>query len=94
MNQVTLPEELRQLEAEVKRQLPTTAVEYDEPQNPQGFWWATFFHGGNNVVVEWRPSTGFGVYADDATYSEGPEEVFAHLNECVDNVVSRLKAEA
>ena len=93
MNLVTIPDELRQLEREVIAKLPGTSVKYDEPHDSEGLWWADFSHRNHKAVVEWRASTGFGLHTKDGGYGERPQDTFAHVNECVDNVVSRLRGE-
>lgn len=85
--------ELNALKAAVQEQLPGVTIDEDEPEKEGGSYWLDFTYGGNEVTVGWLPSTGFGIYAEDAGMGEGPEEVLAHYSECVIIVVARLKGE-
>ncbi len=56
--------------------LPDVELQLDPSVSPDGSWWLDVKNQEHSLVVEWKPSKGFGVSSDDISYGEGPDEVY------------------
>lgn len=74
----TLPEDLKQIEAELKRRLPGTCCEWDPPENKGVHFFLDVTLYGKHVVVEIEPQRVYAVtlLTEDTLPFGGPDVVF------------------
>ncbi len=56
--------------------LPQSRVKVDEPKQAGGNYWVDVSIGKKRHALEYRPGKGFGLFHEDATYGEGPAEIY------------------
>ena len=56
--------------------LPQSRVRVDEPKQAGGNYWVDVSIGKRRQALEYRPGKGFGLFHEDATYGEGPAEIY------------------
>jgi len=74
----------------VKTQFPEVEVQIDLPIRPKGGHWAHFKLGQEVTEVEWRPELGFGFFASDAGFGEGPSEIIVETEKAIEKIISNL----
>jgi DNA-binding XRE family transcriptional regulator len=84
------------LRNELIKRLPGAVATLDSPLVATGSHWLDAQFDGNTVVIEWRPSRGFGLSSaplegEDAGYGEGPDEVYDSEEEALDRLVEILR---
>lgn len=84
------------LRDELLGRLPGAVTTLDSPVVSTGSHWLDVQFNGNNVVVEWRPSKGFGLSSaplerGDYGYGEGPDEVYDNEEEALERLVGILR---
>ena len=79
---------LEKLQKMAQARFPEADAALDAPDNPEGSWWVDVALGEQAVMVEWRPSRGFGVSARLDVVR--PDEVFDSLDETFNRVESLL----
>ncbi|MES3031187.1 MAG: hypothetical protein V4697_02125 [Patescibacteria group bacterium] len=67
--------EFESLVESIKEQFPRVKLHIDEPAKQSSGHWLDVCLGDTYVTIEWRPNQGFGFFAKDAEYGEGPEEI-------------------
>ncbi len=80
--------EIEWLVEQLKARLPEATSKVDEPHHPTGNHWLDVTKRETRVTVEWRPGQGFGFFADDAGYGEGPEEVIPEKEKALEKIIS------
>jgi hypothetical protein len=83
--------EFESLVEKIREQFPDAQIHIDSPEKPKGNHWLDVKNGEKSVTVEWRPAQGFGFYAADAGYGEGPQEIIPDMDEAFKKVVSLLQ---
>lgn len=75
---ITLPEDLKQIEAELKRRLPGVRCEWDLPINAGVYFFLDVMLSGKHVVVEIEPQRVCEVtlLTEDTLPFSGPDIVF------------------
>ncbi len=68
--------------------LPDATVKVDEPHPPTGNHWLDVTRNEKHVTVEWRQGRGFGFFAEDAGYGEGPEEVIPEKEKALEKILA------
>lgn len=61
--------------AQIRAKFPTAKIKTDWPEKPTGNCWLDVKFGRKRVTVEWSPKRGFGFFAKDAGYGEGPKDI-------------------
>jgi DNA-binding XRE family transcriptional regulator len=80
------------LKEELSKRLPGVAVTLDSPKDPSGSYWLDGRFQGNAVVVEWRPSMGFGVSSVPSEgYGEGPDEFYDDWSSALERIIRVLR---
>jgi DNA-binding XRE family transcriptional regulator len=83
------------LESSVKSAISSVRVDVDAPKAEGGAWFVDFTNGKKKVVVEWRPSRGFGISTPaTAGYGEGPHEVYPNVAAAAERVIALLNTGA
>jgi DNA-binding XRE family transcriptional regulator len=82
---------------DLARKFPRLPILMTEPVQPDGSWWLDVGREGaaSPIVVEWRPSRGFGVSTPDPEghdYGLGPDEVYPGLSDAFDRVVALIES--
>lgn len=74
----TLPKELKQIEADIQKRLPTANCSWDSTNNPKCVRCLDVWVDGKLVVVEVTPEHAYGVtlLPDDGILGEKPDTVF------------------
>ena len=85
-SEMTLPDPLAELSAELRKEHPDASVEVDRPTDPDGEWWLDIACNDFRCNVAWRVDHGFGVFTSKLGYNDQPDEVYRS----VDLVVTRL----
>ena len=67
---------VEQLKRLLKESLPRCVVSVDAPDRAGGIWMLDLRLGKKNHTLEYRPGRGFGLFAVDAGYGEGPAEIY------------------
>jgi DNA-binding XRE family transcriptional regulator len=60
----------------VKERLPRCTVSVDAPDRAGGTWWLDVSMARKRLTLEYRPGKGFGFFHDNASYGEGPAEIY------------------
>jgi DNA-binding XRE family transcriptional regulator len=84
------------LRNELIKRLPGAVTTLDSPIVSTGSHWLDVQFGGNAVVIEWRPSRGFGLSSsplegEDYGYGEGPDEVYDNEEEALERLIEILR---
>lgn len=83
--------QIQSLEATLHRQLPTIKTSLEEPFHEDGVWWLDARHGEHAVVIDWRPSRGFGVSSLPAEgFGDRSDERYRDPDEVVTRTVQLL----
>jgi hypothetical protein len=83
--------EIEWLAEQLKVRLPEVVSKVDKPHRPTGNHWLDVTKGEKCVTVEWRPGQGFGFFAEDAGYGEGPAEVITTKEEALEKIISSFQ---
>jgi DNA-binding XRE family transcriptional regulator len=79
----------------LRRKVRGAKVTIDPPQNPLATWHLDATHGGAAVVVDWRPSHGFGISAseekDSGSGDSAPDEIYEDADEAQARVLHLLR---
>lgn len=79
------------LKEQLQRRFPDAAVEVDAPLRSRGIWFLDVKREGHRVRVQWAPRRGFGLFAGrEATYGEGPDEVYSSAKRAYVRIVDLL----
>src|SRR4051812_11426491 len=74
--------------------VPDATFEMDRPERGGGSWWLDATRGHQSLVVEWKPSMGFGVSSLPSDgFGEGPDEFFDDEEEALGRVEHLLRSE-
>lgn len=74
---MTPKQQIDQFRKLVNQYIPGAAVAVDPPSNPTGDWFIDVTYRDHRLVVEFRPSLGFGISSgSEDSYGEGPDEFF------------------
>jgi hypothetical protein len=84
--------ELELLAAQVTERLSAVTVSFDLPEKPKGSHWLDLRLNGRHIPIEWRPGEGFGFFAHDAGYGEGPELTLTDPDKAIHEAICRLSA--
>ncbi len=76
---------------ELKKRLPDVVVKVDEPELASGNYWLDIKRSDKEIVVEWRQKEGFGFFAEDASFGEGPNEIIADKEAALEKILSAFK---
>ncbi|HEY4511631.1 MAG TPA: hypothetical protein VJH55_02210 [Candidatus Paceibacterota bacterium] len=82
--------ELEQLQSKIKAQFPKAETKIDIPERSDGNFWLDTKIDTGSLTVEWRPDEGFGFYASDAGYGEGPEKIIEDVDVAFREALIRL----
>lgn len=76
----------------VLKTLKEVSISLDHPETPEGctFIAITSHVLDNALIVEFKPGQGFGFYANDTVYSEGPEKIFATAETAINYFASLI----
>ena len=66
---------LKTLLNDLRQRFPTARVKLDAPDNPNGEHWIDVITDQGRASFAWRPALGFGFYAEDAGFGDGPEKI-------------------
>ena len=80
------------MKEEAKKQFPDATISVDYPEKEGGWQWLDVRLNNKHVAVEWRPKEGFGFFAEDAGYGEGPNEIFTETDKAIERLITKLKA--
>jgi len=70
---------------------PSATVSIDKPKRADGVWFLDVSHDGHTVNVQWQAKHGFGVSGSaDASYGEGPDEIYEDTDAVRHRVLSLL----
>ena len=83
---------IEQLMKQVVRHLPDSHVKVDEPEHTGGSHWVNVTVGKKLRTLEYRPGKGFGLFADNAGYGEGPEEIYRTPERAVQRLMQLVAA--
>ncbi len=83
--------EIEWLVEQLKKRLPEAQTHVDAPERPKGNHWLDVRQGQKLITVEWRPEQGFGFYAADAGYGEGPAEIVSSKEEALEKIMISLQ---
>lgn len=75
------------LETQVRLQFPDAQIHTDLPEMPQGDSWLDLVKDGKKETVQWKPGVGFGFFADDATFGEGPNQIILEKEKALEKLV-------
>jgi len=84
--------EIEWLVEQLKTRLSDLEIKVDEPYHPTGNHWLDAKKDQKRVTVEWRPGQGFGFFAEDADYGEGPEEVIPEKEKALEKIIDSLQS--
>jgi DNA-binding XRE family transcriptional regulator len=70
--------------------LPQSRIKVEEPENPKGSYWLDVSMGKKLHTLEYRPGKGFGLFRNDASYGEGPTEIYLTAERAVQRLVQVL----
>lgn len=83
--------QLKSMIARLERAFPAAQVRLDAPDSPNGEHWFDLIAKDRRVSFAWRPREGFGVFARDSGFGEGPttivptlEDVLPYLRQALD----------
>lgn len=83
------------LRAAVIATRPNVIATLDAPDDPKGTWFLDLVDEGHHVVVEWRPTAGFGVSSVvEHGFGEGPEEIYFEVEAATVRVLDLLRNRA
>lgn len=86
---------LQELEASVRRKLPSIEASLDVSTTAEGSSWLDLRLGSHRVAVEWRPGRGFGISSSPETaYGEGSDELYPDLPTTRERLVELLRTSA
>jgi DNA-binding XRE family transcriptional regulator len=87
---------IEELQRRVLAQLPDVRVEIDLPDSATGPAWLDLVQDKHHVSVEWRPRLGIGVSAQVAAdaFGEGPDEVYADIDQAATRIVELARSKA
>lgn len=83
--------EFESLVEKVREQFPDAQIKVDLPEATNGNCWLDAKMGLKRVTVEWRPGKGFGFFAEDAGYGEGPNEIIPDKDKAFEKVTAFLQ---
>lgn len=81
---------IEKLQADLAKRFPDSEMEIDAPDDPLGSWHLDVRPGGDRpwVVIEWKPSLGFGVSTPDGDdFGTKPDEVLPNARAAYDRSV-------
>lgn len=73
-----------------KTRLKPDSVKIDSPEHSLGSRWVDITHGTKKETVEYRPDLGFGFFAPDTGYGEGPNLIVASWEVALETLATRL----
>lgn len=84
------------LRNELIKRLPGAVTTLESPIVSTGSHWLDAQFDGNSVVIEWRPSRGFGLSStplqgEDYGLGEGPDEVYDNEEEAIERLLQLLR---
>jgi hypothetical protein len=82
---------LQTLQRIIARELPTARAKLDSPHTDTGSWFLDVEWHGAIAIIEWRPSQGFGVADEHATFGEGPEYVTSDATAAAFAAIAKLR---
>jgi DNA-binding XRE family transcriptional regulator len=72
--------------------LPDATLSLDRPEKGGGSWWLDASLGDHSLVVEWKPSMGFGVSSlPSEGFGDGPDEFYDDEEEALGRVKHLLR---
>lgn len=77
----------------LKGRFPDAEMHIEAPDKPKGNYWLDIRNGQKLVTLEWRPEQGFGFYAEDAGYGEGPEAIIPEGDNALERLAAFFQAE-
>jgi hypothetical protein len=83
-------EHIQHLVGLLQQNLPEVTVDIDEPINPKACYWLDIEYHNRLLVVQYQPGQGFGIFAEDAGYGEGPYATCAHPEQASTAIVQIL----
>ena len=84
---------MKEVARDLKDRLPGAEITLDPPDKAGGTWWMDVHLGDRAVVVEWRPSMGFGIsWTPSDGYGEGPDEFYDSSEEALARIVELLES--
>ncbi len=72
---------LKTLLDHLKHSFPAARIRLDAPDNEKGEHWIDVITDQGRTSFAWRPAFGFGFYAKDAGFGEGPEKIVKNPRE-------------
>lgn len=75
---------------EVLKKFRSATIDIDASQQKNGSIWINIDYKRKLIIIEFRSVEGFGFYADDAEFGEGPETIKTDVVSAVKLAVSKL----
>jgi hypothetical protein len=82
---------LQTLQRIIAAELPSARAKLDSPHTDTGSWFLDVEWHGAIAIVEWRPSQGFGVADENATFGEGPDYITPDATAAAFAAIAKLR---
>lgn len=78
-----MDQDLKDFRSQLSRELPEATVRVEEPVRSDGTFWIDITLANQQRTMGFRKASGFGIYADNAGYGEGPASTVASPQDAV-----------
>lgn len=82
--------QLATFEAALRRERPDTKISIDTPASPDGIWWMDVSEHGAATSVSWQRGFGFGIFTEEESYGDKPDEKYADAELATRRVVQLM----
>ena len=82
---------IEKLARKLDKKVSALEMHLDPSSTPDGSWWLDLKTPDHSVVVEWRPSQGFGITSGQAGYGEGPDELYPQAKDAEKRLLQLLQ---
>jgi transcriptional regulator with XRE-family HTH domain len=84
MKQIEKVNQVKKVMAHLVSAYPEAKVDLTEPARDGGVWWLDVALKGKRLVIEWNPSTGFGITTPDAdSFGERADESYSSFEKAI-----------
>ncbi len=84
--------QLKSMMVRLQQAFPGAQVRLDAPDSPDGEHWFDLIAKDRRVSFAWRPREGFGVFAPDSGFGEGPTTIVPTLEDALPYLRQALRA--
>ena len=83
---------LEEIKKRIIKQVPGASISLDPSETETGSSWLNIESGNNILVIEHRPSSGFGLYSSvDNSYGSRPYEVYSNIEPLLNRIFKFYK---